>query len=285
MKRILFFAICSIVFASSSAQSATKGLCKFDTVSLQFAGTATDQASCLLRFVKKKATGSVPQPIPDVILASAGKTSDITASQLESCLATANIDPMTVGGRPSDPVAGDVRYFVIHDTSAPELTGVTSFPSNINESSWSANNLPDGSWPSLIGRVHIIISRVGTSRTMTKFSEARSKPAVKLESTSQVSASRKKFIHVENIQPRIKPPGSWGHIAPEPGFSDKQLERLAWVYVAASVRAKRWLIPAFHFNIDSELFPGVDVHDDPQTFDLAAWGTKIASVRTACTTP
>lgn len=285
MKRTLFFAFCSVVLASSAAQSATKGLCKFDTGSLQFAGTAADQATCLLRFVKKKATGSIPQPIPDVILANVGKASDITVNQLESCLTTANIDPMTVGGRPSDPVAGDVRYFVIHDTSSPELTGVESFPSNINESSWPGNRIGDGSWPSLTSRVHIIINRVGASRTTTKFSEARTKPAVKLESSSQVSESRKKFIHVENIQPRIKPPGSWAHVAPEPGFSDKQLERLAWVYVAASVRAKRWLIPAFHFNIDSELFPGVDVHDDPQTFDLAAWGTKIAGVRTACTTP
>jgi hypothetical protein len=106
-----------------------------------------------------------------------------------------------------------------------------------------------------------------------------------LESSSQVPASHKKFIHVENIQPRIKPAGSWAHVAPEPGFSEKQLESLALVYVAASVRAKRWLIPAFHFNIDSDLFSSVDVHDDPQAFDLAAWGAKIAGIRTACTTP
>jgi hypothetical protein len=284
MKRFLLLALCAAAFVSP-AQSATKGLCKFDTGTLQFAGTATEQANCLLRFVKKKATGSTPQVVPDVILSTVGKTSDISVDQLARCVQTANIDPLAIGGRLSDPVAGNVGYFVIHDTSAPELTGVESFPSNINESSWSGNRIPEGSWSSLLGRVHIIVNRVGESRTMTKFSELRSKPAVKLESSSQVLAARKRFIHVENIQPRIKPPGSWGHVAPDPGFSAKQLERLAWVYVAASVRAKRWLIPAFHFNIDSDLFPGVDVHDDPQVFDLPAWGEKITGVRAACLTP
>jgi hypothetical protein len=57
-------------------------------------------------------------------------------------------------------------------------------------------------------------------------------------------------------------------IAPVPGFSDAQLERLALVYVAASLRRSRWLIPAFHAVIDHEYVGG---HDDPQQFDLEKW--------------
>jgi len=282
MKRLVFLLLCPMIFASPATQAATKGLCKFNTESLRFAGTAGEQANCLLRFVKKKATGSTAQPVPEVILSNAGKASDITVDQLRTCLQGAAIDPVSVGGTLNETVFGDVRYFVIHDTSSPEFAGLASFPANINEPGWSGNRLDSGAWSSLQGRVHVIVNRVGASRTMTKFSERRTLPAVKLENTSQVPASRKNFVHVENIQPRIKPRGSWAHVAPEPGFSDKQLERLAWVYVAASVRSKRWLIPAFHFNIDSDLFPGVDVHDDPQTFDLPNWGEKIAAVRRAC---
>lgn len=284
MKRILILLTPGMfVLMTMVAEAATKGLCKFDTASLTFTGTAVNQASCLLRFVKKKATGSTPQAVPAVILDHVGKTVDIAGDKFTACVTAAGIDPATIGGALHDPVAGNVRYFVIHDTSSPELTGVTSFPANINDSAWCGNNL--NAWTSLTGRVHVVVNRAGASRTVTKFSTPRTLPAVKLENTSQVPASRKRFIHVENIQPRIKPAGSWAHIAPDPGFSDMQLERLAWVYMAASMRARSWLIPAFHFNIDSNLYPGVDVHDDPQTFDLAAWGGKLSAIRTRCTAP
>ena len=60
--------------------------------------------------------------------------------------------------------------------------------------------------------------------------------------------------------------------APDPGFSDAQYDRLALIYVIASVRAERWLIPAFHAAIDSGIRGG---HDDPQNFDVDAFGWSI----------
>ena len=53
-----------------------------------------------------------------------------------------------------------------------------------------------------------------------------------------------------------------------PGFTAAQYDRLALLYILASVRGGRWLIPGFHAVIDSGI---PDAHDDPQNFDMAAW--------------
>jgi hypothetical protein len=91
-------------------------------------------------------------------------------------------------------------------------------------------------------------------------------------------AQRTAFLHIENIQPRIRDRSvrfSNDALAPEPGFTDSQLERLALVYVVASARAGRWLIPSYHSPIDLG-FP--DAHDDPQNFNLQAWTAKLAEL-------
>lgn len=266
----------------SEALAQRIGLCGFDKTALNFRGTFTEQTSCLLRFVRKKGSGSDRQPIPAAIADRVAKPTDITTTQLSDCLTKLGVDAADVGGAlVANQATAKRQYFVIHDTSSPELVAPASFPSNINEASWHGNNIARG-WDDMSGRVNVLVNRVGASRTMTDISASRSKPAVKLEQTSQVKASRPLFVHVENIQPRIRPVGSWGHVAPNPGFSDAQLHRLALVYVVASVRAGHWLIPAFHFNIDSDLYQGVDVHDDPQAFDLAKWGAQIETVIGSC---
>ena len=99
------------------------------------------------------------------------------------------------------------------------------------------------------------------------------------------------FLHAEMIQPRRREWGEWrlvrfrrhGHhrtrrsrrsliVAPLPGFTQAQYDRLALVYTIASVRAGAWLIPAFHAVIDNALPNG---HDDPQNFDLAAFAGSL----------
>jgi len=101
------------------------------------------------------------------------------------------------------------------------------------------------------------------------------------------------FLHIENIQPRRCDPDVRmccrkcvirgketlccnDAIAPEPGFSDAQLSRLALVYVAASVRRGTWLIPVFHCVLDThpQIAPGLR-HDDPQNFDVQAWAASL----------
>ena len=77
------------------------------------------------------------------------------------------------------------------------------------------------------------------------------------------------------IQPRRSQPGRGRRNdaqAPTPGFSDIQYDRLALIYTIASVRAGRWLIPAFHIAIDSGIRGG---HDDPQNFEIAAFAGSL----------
>ena len=81
------------------------------------------------------------------------------------------------------------------------------------------------------------------------------------------------FLHVELVQPR----GTLGRgrndaRAPDPGFSDAQYDQLALIYVIASVRSGRWLIPAFHAAINSGIRGG---HDDPLNFDIDAFAWSI----------
>jgi hypothetical protein len=86
------------------------------------------------------------------------------------------------------------------------------------------------------------------------------------------------FLQVELIQPRRAAPGRGRRndaLAPTPGFSRAQYERLALVYTIASVRAGRWLIPAFHAPIDAGIRGG---HDDPQNFELDAFATSLETL-------
>jgi hypothetical protein len=82
------------------------------------------------------------------------------------------------------------------------------------------------------------------------------------------------LLHVEFIQPRRGAPGHRRNdiAAPTPGFTAVQYDRLALVYMLASVRAGQWLIPAFHAVIDSDIRGG---HDDPQNFDLDAFAHSL----------
>ena len=68
------------------------------------------------------------------------------------------------------------------------------------------------------------------------------------------------------------PQAQYDAIAPTPGFPDAQLDRLALLYVAASVQHGTWMVPAFHAAVDAGI---PDAHDDPQNFDLALWAKRL----------
>lgn len=262
-----------LISLASGADARTFGGCRFDVAMEQFAGLVAEQLTCLLRKVRLRGSGSDRQEIPVWLLQHAGGSISISPDQVMNYLRAENIRAEDLGG---PIVTGDVptlRYFVIHDTSSPELTGVTAFPSNINEQTFSGNNL--NMWSSLASRVHLIISRDGRSRTLQDWGANRAKPATKIEQNGYAPRARRVFAHVENIQPRIKPAGSWGWIAPQPGLGPAQEQRLALSYIVASLRAGRWLIPAYHFNIDQGIPDG---HDDPQNADLGGWVARIESI-------
>ena len=82
-------------------------------------------------------------------------------------------------------------------------------------------------------------------------------------------------MHIETVQPRRFLPGatSLGQTqGPKPGFSDAQYRMLAALYVYASARAGRWLIPAFHATVDDGI---PDAHDDPQNFELGKFARAL----------
>ena len=259
-------------------------ICKFNNLNHSFKGTDVQQAKCLLRFVNKQGSGSKSQLIPEFLLNRVGRPIQIAQKSLQLFLEKNGIGHSEIGGTPFEPLTHSIgkdgkrhptKYFVIHDTSSPEYSVAEGFPSNINDNSWSANKIGSSYWKSVSRRVNGIVNRIGKSYTFINFKENRPSVAIKLEQSDFVPDSKNRFIHIENIQPRLKPTGSWAHIAPEPGFTIPQYRRLSLLYIAASVRAKRWLVPAFHFNIDHKISPKLHAHDDPQNFDLNGWAQQI----------
>ena len=165
------------------------------------------------------------------------------------------------------------HYFVLHDTSAPYLADAP-FPESLDESP-GVNRL-DG-YRRGAAKAHVFVNRRGEVYLGHDFRVPWR--ATKLELGRGVGAPAKGlFLHVELVQPRRRHPAGGPRndaLAPEPGFSAVQYRRAAELYVAASLRGGRGLIPAFHAVLDSGFEDG---HDDPQNFDLAAWAAEIEAV-------
>jgi hypothetical protein len=161
---------------------------------------------------------------------------------------------------------------VIHDTSDFQ-EGLSAFPPNINDPGAQLNKLSQRVNQKVC---HVYINRVGQSATAVVFESQTPPNGTKFGRCNP--AKRTAFLHIENIQPRIRDrlvSFSNDAIAPEPGFTDSQLERLALVYLVASTRSGKWLIPAYHSPVDLG-FP--DAHDDPQNFKLETWTAKLAEL-------
>ena len=264
-------ALAMALISPPSGAATTIGGCNFDPDTRSFAGNVEQQSICLLRKVKPKGSGATSQSVPMWLLQRMDHPITLTAAQVQAYLDRNGISSADVGGAVAMGDTPARRYFVIHDTSWPELPDAPRFPTDIDLPGHPSNRLTG--WDGISKKVNLIISRDGRSRTFLDWSAARTSSATKLEVRS--NASRVAFVHVENIQVRMKPPGSWAWRAPEPGLGNAQEQRLALAYVVASLRAGRWLIPAYHFNIDQGLPDG---HDDPQNADLASWVARIQSI-------
>jgi hypothetical protein len=263
-----------------------QALCGFDAKKLTFAGTPRQQAACLLRKVERGRSGFAPlAPLPPLLGELLGCECRLPAKdQLKQFLAFKGIDVKDIGGSPDDPVSTAIgatgqqitaRYFVIHDTSAPNCSTSGdpqscprrgAFPPAMNEPGWKDNQTFNGFKVSGRRVAHVMTNRVGGSFEMVDFKDRIR--AVKFELCHASDTGRNGlFLHVENIQPRIASPPSAKNdvMAPDPGFSKPQYERLALLYIAASVRKGEWLIPAFHGTIDCGYAEG---HDDPQNFSV-----------------
>ena len=233
----------------------------------------TTQAKCLLRPVKKfgnlgESLTSLPAPLDSIV--GQPTAPSLTIDQLKRFLTLKGIAEADVGGSLSVALSAP-KYFVIHDTS--DFLELTDFPANIDDTSSSLNRLT--------GRVtrpicHVYINRVGQSATAVVFESSSPPSGTKFGLCNP--NQKKAFLHIENIQPRIRDRSvrfENDAIAPTPGFSDAQLERLALIYIAASARSGQWLIPAYHSPIDLGFR---DRHDDPQNCDLEKWAAKLSEL-------
>ena len=273
MKRLLLSASLTISFASVvTAQSvcnrfrAVPGQCDLNAAPVE-------QAKCLLRPVQKfghlgEPLSELPRPFSFVVGRPIEPWVDI--EKLEYLLYAFNLTEADIGGPLSVPLP-NAKYFVIHDTS--DLLQASEFPADINKKSWSLNDLSRRVTQKV---AHVYINRAGQSATAVAFESATPPSGTKLGLCNR--APKTAFIHIELIQPRLRDRSvrfANDALAPEPGVSSRQLDRLAFIYVVASVRAGRWLIPAYHSSLDLG-FP--DRHDDPQNFNLQDWAENLQAL-------
>ncbi|SHG29044.1 chitosanase of glycosyl hydrolase group 75 [Kaistia soli DSM 19436] len=257
--------------------AANVGKCHFDTATLSFQGTDSQQAACLLRKVGRLgAVSPAPAVLPASLAGLIGQPATLSKTDIAAYLARSNITETEVGGPLADPLsharAGDVRapqarYFVIHDTSAPTLSQADPWPEDRAVDTISST------------AAHVFVGRIGTLKAPNSF--AVPMRATKLESRVVGTPSKGLFLHIELLQPRKTIRIGRALIdadAPDPGFTPVQYERLALLYTVASARRGNWLVPAFHAAIDEGLS---DAHDDPQKFDMAAFAAALVSVQAA----
>lgn len=131
-----------------------------------------NQAKCLLRTVTMNRElgpelSSLPAPL-DVLV---GKTIVVDKDRLKHYLQTHDADEASIDGRLDDPIL-KARYFIIHDTSYPNLVR-GEFPANeiINGPEWNRgrlNNLLSGQ------RTHVWVNRVGESSDIKRLQACHS---------------------------------------------------------------------------------------------------------------
>ena len=261
------------------------GPCQFDVSLASFAGSAAEQAMCLLTPVLPggklgERLTELPEPLqrvgqPDGLPDRDALRKFLRDRGLEDLFGPALSEPVA-HAHDNDPSSRPTTYFVIHDTSSPNF-GRKALPADI-DSDTGINNLKRYACSNRIERAHVFINRLGEIFSPHDFSVAWR--ATKFEmATNFAQALRGLFLHNELIQPRQHAAGYRGRNdfkAPEPGFSDAQYETLAIVYTVASVRTGFWMIPAYHAVLDDGIY---DKHDDPQNFVLSAFAEKLRQLR------
>jgi hypothetical protein len=269
--------ICKPPHARSPVVLKDMGPCAFDADRASFAGEPAQQAACLLRSTSLARLGPPLDSIPETLASRIGQSTGLPerdtlgALLVELDLAfdfAAFLWQPASRARDNDPAAPAARYLVIHDTSGPNLGG-RPWPADLDANP-RINNLARFRCSDNWELSHVVINRTGAMLLGHDF--AVPWRATKFERGAQFGTALKGlFLHVEMIQPRrhetrLRRRNDFQ--APMPGFTPVQYERLALLYVIASVRAGNWLIPAFHASIDDHIRGG---HDDPRNFDLEAF--------------
>lgn len=286
----------SLMLAQSANADNLAGKCGFDFKSLTFLGSDLQQAKCLLRAKPRaqKHFGPAPKTLPAPFETLIGTPFSLDKVKFEAYVHGLGIEPNALGGSLGEPLSHSVagtkpqaRYFVIHDVSYNLCDDTKSVArSDDPEARWNQTS----KWANH-KQAHLYITRDGKLIAPGGRTFATPWYATQLEKLNP-DLARGLFLHIENVQLRNvlaeKGEQVWikdgketkclnDKIVQTPGFTQVQYERLALVYIAASHRAGKWLVPAFHMALDD----GVGTHDDPQRFDLSDLGSKICGHLTA----
>jgi hypothetical protein len=268
------------------------GACAFNSETMSFSGSPVDQARCLMRGMDATRnllprSPSLPAALADRIGGTVGLP---PRAVLADYLATLGLEgefgdflwlPVSRAhdNKLEAPMA---RYFVIHDTSGPNF-GHRAFPDDIDADA-KLNDLRNFECSDGWGKAHIVISRTGELLVAHDYSIPWRE--TKFEQAAEFGGALKGlFLHNEMIQPRRSAPGHGRRNdarSPDPAFTPVQYDRLALLYVIASVRAEHWLIPAFHAAIDAEIPNG---HDDPLNFDIDSFARSLDGLMAKLGTP
>jgi hypothetical protein len=258
------------------------GACAFDPQTLSYSGDPVAQAKCLMRGMDAtRNLAPALESLPPALAGRVGQDGLLPSREaLSAFLSKENLEwdfaaylwqPVS-RAHDNDADAPPARYFVIHDTSGPNY-GHRSFPADIDGSA-KLNNLGSFKCWDGWGKAHVVVNRSGGMLLDHDFAipwrETRFEQAANF-----AGALKGLFLHVELIQPRRSEAGRGRRNdaqSPNPGFTAAQYDRLALLYVIASVRAEQWLIPAFHAAIDAGIRNG---HDDPLHFDVASFADSV----------
>jgi hypothetical protein len=258
----------------------TMGDCEFDPETLSFSGTPVEQAMCLMRGMD--ATRNLMpklESLPAALAKRIGRDTGLPSREvLSSFLSKQDLEwdfaaylwqPLS-RAYDNDPNAPMARYFVIHDTSGPNY-GHRPFPDDIDVNP-KINNLHNYFCSDEWGKAHVVVNRTGDMLLNHDF--AIPWRETKFEQAANFAGALKGlFVHIEFIEPRRSAPGHRrSNDAQGPGFTAAQYDRLALLYVIASVRAEQWLIPAFHAALDAQIRNG---HDDPANFDIESFADSL----------
>jgi hypothetical protein len=257
----------------------TMGPCSFDPETLSFAGTPAEQAMCLMRGMDETRNLAPPlQTLPAALTTRMGQTTGLPSREvLSEFLSRQNLEwdfaahlwQPDSHARDDDAAAPEARYFVIHDTSGPNYRR-RAFPDDI-DSDAGFNNLANFACSDGWGKAHVVVNRAGGMLVDHDF--AIPWRETKFEQAANFNGALKGlFLHIELIQPRRTGPRGGDSRSPDPAFSPAEYDRLALLYTIASVRAGRWLIPAFHAALDANIRDG---HDDPLNFDIGSFAASL----------
>ncbi|HML07002.1 MAG TPA: hypothetical protein VK430_02590 [Xanthobacteraceae bacterium] len=258
------------------------GPCAFDRQSLSYRGEPVEQAMCLMRGMDStRNLAPMLQGLPPPLAARIGRDGELPAREaLSAFLSKQDLewDFAAYLWRPvshandNDPDAPSARYFVVHDTSGPNF-GRRPFPADLDANA-KLNNLNNFKCVDGWGRAHVVVNRSGAMLLSHDFAipwrETKFERAVNF-----AGALKGLFLHVEMIQPRRSAGGRGRRndmLTPNPAFTTAQYDRLALLYVIASVRAEHWLVPAFHAAIDAGIRSG---HDDPLNFNIESFADSL----------